>query len=303
MMRRRLQDSSPHAKATRKLRPMAHRERADAQKKEPVVPQQDALRFVPLGGLEEIGRNMMFFEHKDEIVIIDMGFQFPEEETPGIDYIIPNISYLESKKQNIKAVILTHAHLDHVGAVPYLMGKLGNPPIYTAAMTRGIIEKRQAEFPNAPKLKVHIIKNWDKIPLSKHFTAEFFGIAHTIPDAVGVVLHTPIGKVVHFADFRIDYDEEGTPHGLEDIKKVGEMGIHTFLIDSTNAIEGGHSLSERVVEKNLTDLFKKAEGRIIVTLFSSMVNRIGEILKIAEKLNRKVALNGRSMIDAINVAK
>src|SRR3989344_3454577 len=177
MMRRRLQDSAPHAKATRKLRPMAHRERADAQKKEPVVPQHDALRFVPLGGLEEIGRNMMFFEHKDEIVIIDMGFQFPEEETPGIDYIIPNISYLESKKQNIKAVILTHAHLDHVGAVPYLMGKLGNPPIYTAAMTRGIIEKRQAEFPNAPKLKVHIIKNWDKIPLSKHFTAEFFGIA------------------------------------------------------------------------------------------------------------------------------
>src|SRR3989344_1780660 len=127
MMRRRLQDSAPHAKATRKLRPMAHRERADAQKKEPVVPQHDALRFVPLGGLEEIGRNMMFFEHKDEIVIIDMGFQFPEEETPGIDYIIPNISYLESKKQNIKAVILTHANLDHVGAVPYLMGKLGNP--------------------------------------------------------------------------------------------------------------------------------------------------------------------------------
>lgn len=280
-----------------------HRENEEVGPKEGAVPAADALRFVPLGGLEEVGRNMMFFEYMDEIIVLDMGIQFPEEETPGIDYIIPNISYLESKKKNIKAVILTHAHLDHIGAVPYLMDKLGNPPIYTAALTKGMVEKRCAEFAQMPKLQIHVVKNWDKLAVSRHITVEFFGIAHTIPDTVGVILHTPVGRVVHFADFRVDYDLDGNPYGLEDIKKVGEMGIHTFLVDSTNAMREGHSLSERIVERNLEELFKKADGRIIVALFSSMVLRMGEILKIAEKLNRKVALNGRSLIDAVRLSK
>ncbi len=301
-MRRRLHDSSPHKQATQKLRAVAPRPQAGGAQK-PIVPQKDALRWVPLGGLEEIGRNMMFFEYDEEIVILDMGFQFPEEETPGIDYIIPNISYLESKKKNIKAIILTHGHLDHIGAVPYLIDKLGNPPIYTAALTRGMVEKKCAEFTHLPKLQIQIVKNWDKIAISKNLTLEFFAMAHTIPDTIGVIFHTPVGRMVHFADFRVDYDLEGNAHGLEDIKKVGAMGIHTLLIDSTNAIKSGKSLSEKIVEKNIEALLRGAEGRIIVTLFSSMVSRMGEIIKIAEKMNKKVALNGRSLIDAMRLSK
>ncbi len=127
---------------------------------------EEAVRFAALGGLEEVGRNMMFFEYRDEIIIIDMGLQFPEEDTPGIDYIIPNISYLEPKKENIKAIILTHAHYDHIGAIPYLVGKLGSPPIYASALTKEIIVKRQEEFTNAPKLNIEVIKDRDRVKLS-----------------------------------------------------------------------------------------------------------------------------------------
>ena len=265
--------------------------------------EDEKLRFVPLGGLEEVGRNMMFFEYKDEIVIIDMGLQFPEEETPGIDYIIPNISYLKGKKEKIKGVILTHAHLDHVGAVPYIIEDLGNPLIYTTAMTKGIIEKRQEEFPNAPRLKVEVVKNRDKAKISKYFEAEFFGVSHTVPDTTGVVLKTPVGNIVHFADFRIEYDEHDRPQGLDEFERIGKMGIHALLIDSTNAEEPGRSLSEKVVERNLEIIFRKCGGRIIIGIFASLVTRIAEIFKIAEKLDRKIAISGRSMKDNIQIAQ
>ncbi len=266
-------------------------------------PAHDALRLVPLGGLEEIGRNMSFLEYKDEIVIIDMGIQFPEEETPGIDYIIPNISSLIPKKQNIKAVVLTHGHYDHIGAVPYLIGKLGNPPVYTLPLTKAIIEKRQEEFVNAPKLNVVVVKHKDKVKISRYLELEFFSAEHPIPDNTGVVVKTPIGNIVHFSDFRLDYDIEGNPHGLDVIEKIGDLGIHTLMIDSTNAEEEGHSISERVVEENLEELFRKAEGRIIVATFSSMLTRVAEMIKIAEHLNRKVIVNGRSMKDNVQIAQ
>jgi ribonuclease J len=164
----------------------------------------NALRLVPLGGLEEIGRNCSFLEYKDEIVIIDMGLQFPEEETPGIDYIIPNVDYLEKKKKNIAAIILTHGHYDHIGAIPHVLARLGNPPIYATTITKAIIEKRQDDFPNSPKMNVKIVKNGDEIKLSNNMTALFFGVPHTIPETTGVMMKTPIGNVVHFADFRLD---------------------------------------------------------------------------------------------------
>ncbi len=236
--------------------------------------------------------------------MVDVGFQFPEEETPGIDYIIPNVAYLEERKQNIKAIFITHAHYDHIGAIPYLMGKLGNPPIYTAALSKGIIDKRQEEFTKAPKLNYQqIIKDKDKIHLSKYFEAEFFSVAHSIPDAFGFVLNTPIGKMAYIGDYKFDYDKEGQPKGLAEFKKIGEQKIHTLFLESTNADEPGYSLSERVVEKNLEEIFKKSSGRIIIAMFASLINRADEIIKIADRLGRKVALSGYSMQSNIQIAQ
>jgi ribonuclease J len=266
-------------------------------------PNPDAVRLVPLGGLEEIGRNCSFLEYKNEIVIIDMGLQFPEEETPGIDYIIPNVEYLEKKKQNIAAIILTHGHYDHIGALPHVLARIGNPPIYATSITKAIIEKRADDFPNAPKMNIQLVKDGDEIKLSNNFTALFFGVPHTIPETTGVLMKTPIGNIVHFADFRLDYDDEGNAHGLEEFEKLGKMGVHTFMVDSTAAERPGHSVSEKTVEKNLEEIFRAAEGRIAVATFSSLITRIAEIIKIAEKIGRKVALNGYSMKTNIAIAQ
>ncbi|MEK7574116.1 MAG: ribonuclease J [Patescibacteria group bacterium] len=264
---------------------------------------EEPLRWAALGGLEEVGRNMTFFEYRNEIIVIDVGFQFPEEETPGIDYIIPNISYLEERKQNIKAIIITHAHYDHIGAIPYLIEKLGNPPMYTAALTKEIVNKRQGEFPKAAKLNFQLIKDKDKIKFSKYFEAEFFGVAHNIPDTLGFVLNTPVGKMVYIGDFKFDYDKENQPKGIAELKKIGEQKIHTLFLESTNAEEPGYSLSERVVEKNLEELFKQASGRIIIALFASLINRIDEIIKIADRLGRHVALSGYAMKSNVQIAQ
>ena len=266
---------------------------------------QDTVRFVPLGGLEEIGRNCAFFEYKNEILVVDVGIQFPEEETPGVDYIIPNVEYLEQRKKNVVGIIFTHGHYDHIHALPYIIEKLGNPTIYTAALTKAIIERRFAEFPNLPKLKFQVVKNGDKVRISENFNAEFFDIDHTIPDGLGFVLNTPAGNMVHFGDFRLDIGKDGKPtlEGLEIFDKLGRMDIHTAFVDSTNSIREGHGISEKIVEENLEKLFKGAKGRIIVATFASLLSRLGEIITIAEKIGRKVALNGRSMKDNLQIAQ
>ena len=264
---------------------------------------KETVRFTALGGLEEIGRNCSFLEYQNEIAIIDVGIQFPEEETPGIDYIIPNISYLESKKQNIRAIIFTHGHYDHIHALPYLLEKLGNPIIYAAALTKALIEKRLEEFPNIPKPKFVVVKNGDVVKISENFTAEFFAISHTIPDAIGTIFDTPIGKLVHFGDFRVETDKSGRPQNLEVFERLGNMKIHSVFLDSTNSTREGHSLSEDTVEENLEQLFKKAAGRIIVGTFSSLLTRLAEIVKIADRLGRKIAINGRSMKDNFQIAQ
>lgn len=264
---------------------------------------RDGVRFIPLGGFEEIGRNMMVFEYKDEIIVIDAGLQFPEEETPGIDYIIPNIAYLEERKQHIKALIITHGHYDHIGAIPHIMGKLGNPTIFTTSISKEIIDKRQKDYPNAPKLNFEIIKAGENRQLSKSFKAEFFGITHNIPEGFGMVLDTPIGKIVHGGEFKFDYDVDGKPRGLDVWKKIGAQKIHTLFLESTGAEEPGYSVSERVVEQELEKLFKKAEGRIIVGTFASLLDRLAEIIKIAERLNRKIAISGMSMKTNIQITQ
>ena len=269
------------------------------------VYEKDTVRFIPLGGLEEIGRNCSFFEYKNEIVVVDVGIQFPEEETPGVDYIIPNVTYLEQRKKNIAGIIFTHGHYDHIHALPYIIEKLGNPTIYTAALTKAIIERRFAEFPNLPKLKFQVVKNGDKVRVSENFHAEFFDIAHTIPDGLGFILNTPAGNMVHFGDFRLETTKDGKPaaEGLEVFERLAKMDIHTAFLDSTNSIREGHGMSEKVVEESLEKLFTNAKGRIIVATFASLLTRLGEIIKIAEKIGRKVALNGRSMKDNLQIAQ
>lgn len=264
---------------------------------------EEPVKFVPLGGLEEIGRNMCYFEYGDEIIIIDAGIQFPEEATPGIDFIIPNVTALEAKKDKIRGLILTHAHFDHIGAVPYIIEKLGNPTIYTTDLTKGFVAKRQDDFPNVPKLNFRVVKAGDTVRLSEHFEAEFFNVDHTVPDTVGVVLKTPVGNMVHYADFRVNSDGKGNYEGLDTFKRIGKMGVHTLFIDSTNADQEGFSVSERIVEENLEKLFKQAEGRIILSTFASMISRLDEIISIAHRLGRKVAIAGRSMKEAIQIAQ
>lgn len=261
------------------------------------------LRWAALGGLEEVGRNMTFFEYRNEIIVVDMGLEFPAEETPGIDYIIPNITYLEERKQNIKAVIITHGHYDHIGAIPYLVEKLGNPPLYAAPLTKEFISKRQEEFSKLPPLRFSLVKSQDKIQLSRYFEAEFFDLAHNIPDTLGFLLKTPVGNMAYLGDFKFDYDKENQPKGLAELAKIGKQKIHTLFLESTNAEEPGYSLSERVVEKNLETIFKNSSGRIIIAIFASLINRIAEILKIAERLGRVVAFSGYSMRTNVQIAQ
>ena len=264
---------------------------------------RDTVHYVPLGGLEEVGRNCSFFEYNDEIVIIDMGIQFPAEETPGVDWIIPNTNYLEKKKKNICGLLITHGHYDHFGAVPYVLERLGNPPIYGTRLIKEILQKRLAEMPNVPKMRFIEIKNHDVVKLSEHFTAEFFGVSHTIPDTTAVALHTPSGILVHFADFRLDYDQEDTVQNLQEFERLSKLGVHSLFLDSTNATVEGHSVSEKLVESNLEKAFLDAKGRIILSTFASMITRMAEIIKIAENLGRKVIINGRSMKDNLEIAR
>ena len=291
-------------KTTRPMRSPRHNPKIIKKAPLPTRPQEKGvLRFAALGGLEEIGRNMSFFEYNDEIIIVDAGVQFPEEETPGIDFIIPNVSSLEPKKQNIKAIIITHAHFDHIGAIPYIIGKIGNPPIYATALAKEMILKRQSEFVNAPKLDIRVVKDKDVTRLSKYFEAEFFGVSHSVPDTTGFILKTPVGNMATFADFKVEADEQGKPKNIDELVLLGKRNIHTIFLDSTNAETPGWTIPEKVVEKNLEDLFLKAEGRIIVGIFSTLLNRIGEIIKIAEKLDKKVSFSGRSIKENFEIAR
>ncbi|MFA6897674.1 MAG: ribonuclease J [Patescibacteria group bacterium] len=263
--------------------------------------QQNKLRIIPLGGLGEVGKNMTVFEYGNEIIIVDMGLQFPEEDMPGIDYIIPNIEYLKGKERNIKGVFITHGHYDHIGAIPHLMPKLGNPPMYSSAMTAGIIQKRQEDYPNSP-VKVNVVDYDSKINLGT-FKVEFFHVNHTIPGVLGLVIHTPEGIIVHTADFKFDHSPiADKPADIGRIAQIGTKNILALMSDSTDAEVPGYSTSESDIQKVLDDIFVKAEGRIIVATFASLISRIQQIITLSEKYNRKLAIDGFSMRNNVEIA-
>lgn len=266
---------------------------------------EDTLRLIPLGGLGEVGRNMTLLEYKNSILIIDMGFRMPEETMPGIDYIIPDISYLLENKRykNVVGVVITHGHYDHVGAIPYIWNRIGNPPIYAAPLTKGIILKRQDEFKDQPKLDVNEVKDGSKIKLGV-FEIEFFKQNHSIPDNMGLLIRTPVGNIVHTSDFKFDnFPVNEKPTDFKKLESIAENGIHLLMCDSTGAEEPGHSLSEKDIFENMDKIFAGAKGRIIIATFSSLINRIQQAVTLSEKYNRKVGFIGHSMKSNVEVTK
>ncbi len=260
------------------------------------------IRIIPLGGVEEIGRNMTIIECGNDIVVIDAGLEFPVEETPGIDYIIPNTKYLESRKHKIRALIISHGHLDHTGAIPYIMDMIGNPTIYTTKLTKAMILKKQEEFPHAAKLRIEEVRSGDKIKLGA-LAARFFDITHTIPDAIGIIIETHIGNIIYPGDFKIETDAKGNPLQIDSYVKIGKENNLALLLESTNAEVPGFSIPEKTVQRNLEKIISEAKGRVITGTFSSLLERIIELIKIAEKYDRKVVIDGFSMKTNVEIAK
>jgi len=266
---------------------------------------KDSLKIIPLGGLGEVGRNMMLLEWKGDVLIVDMGFRLPEEDMPGVDYIIPNIEYLKDKKDKILGVVFTHGHYDHVGAVPYLLPKIWkeNLVFFASPLTRGIILKRQEDFPDQPKLKIKEVYDRSKISLGP-FSIEFVKMNHNIPDNFGIFIKTPIGNIFHTSDFKFDKNPiNDTPTDFNRLKEISKRKILLLMSDSTDAEEEGHSLSESQISKNLEAIIKNAKGRVIAATFASLINRIQQIISISEKYGRKVAVEGYSMKTNVEIAK
>lgn len=263
------------------------------------------LRIIPLGGNEEVGRNMTVFEYAGDIVILDMGMMFPEEDMPGIDYIVPNISYLKGKEKNIRGVILSHGHLDHIGAAPLLLNKLGNPPIIGRDMTLAMVKKKMEDFEkgSAQTLKTIRVKSVaDKITLGK-FAIEFFDVEHSIMDAVGVIIRTPHGTVIHPGDWTMEKDPSG--RDLIDYKELSKLpSPRILMLEALGAIVTNPSrTTEEEMYYNLEKLISGAPGKIIIGTFSSQIRRIGHILEYAGKIGKKVALDGYSMKMNVEIAK
>lgn len=265
--------------------------------------QDGILSIIPLGGLGEIGRNMIVLEYKGKILIIDIGLRFPEEDMPGIDFIIPDIKYLEGKEKNILGVIFSHGHYDHIGAVPYLIAKLQYPRLFAAPLTAGIIKKRQEEFTSLRKLDIQTVKSGYKVNLGP-FKVEFVKMTHNIPDTLGLFISTPVGNIFYTSDFKFDaeplYD---FPSDLNKLREIGKRKIMMLLSDSTGAENPGHSISEKTIQDNLEEIFKKAKGRIISATFASLINRVQQIIYLSEKYKRKVVIEGHSMKTNVEMSR
>ena len=261
------------------------------------------VKVIVLGGLEEVGRNMTLIESNGEIIIIDMGLQFPEEDMPGIDYIIPNISYLEDKMDWIKGVAITHGHYDHIGAIPHIMGRIGNPPMFTGKLTAGLIRKRNQEHKAAPKLKIKEIDENSVIKLGASFILRFTRVNHSIPDCFAIIVQTPLGRIIHTGDFKIDFTPvNDKPADLQKIAKIGKEGVMLLMSDSTDATHPGYQISESAIGEEIGKLMEKIEGRVIIGTFASQISRVQKILDLAKHYGRRVSLQGRSMNDNVEIA-
>jgi len=264
--------------------------------------EEGVIRIIPLGGVEEIGKNMTAIEIGDDIIVIDAGMHFSNEETPGVDYVIPNTTYLEEHKEKIRALFITHGHLDHIGGVPLVLSRIGNPPVYSRNLSILLMRKRQAEFPQLPAMKEHIVEKDDVITCGK-IKVRFFGVMHTVPDSMGIIVETKHGWIVNPGDYKLDQvDGVVTPQEEKEYSIFDKAKVLLLMTDSTNIENEGYALPEIKVHQGLENLIKRINGRIIIAAFASHITRLAYVVKIAEDLGKKIALDGRSMKTNIEVA-
>ncbi|MDD4923994.1 MAG: ribonuclease J [Dehalococcoidales bacterium] len=259
------------------------------------------LRIIPLGGFGEIGKNMTILEYGDEIIVIDAGLMFPEQDMLGIDLVIPDISYLLQNKEKIKAIFITHAHEDHVGALPYILPQL-NVPLYCTKLAKGLISGKLKERKALAGAELNVITFGEQINLGK-FRVEFFPVCHSIPDAAGLIIQTPIGTLVHTGDFKLDHTPVTGPQtDLSRLAQAGSQGVLLLFSDSTYAEVPGYTPSEKVVGEALENIIAKSKGRVIVTTFASLVTRVQQVIDAAVKHQRKVFIIGRSMTETVKIS-
>lgn len=262
---------------------------------------RDRLRIIPLGGLGEIGRNMMAVEYGNEIVVIDAGVLFPDENMPGVDFIIPDITYLVENKEKVKAVLITHGHEDHTGALPYVLPELG-APLYASRLTHGLIAVKLREHGHLKTSRLNVVEPHQPFKVGG-FRVEFFRVCHSIPDAMGIALTTPLGTIIHTGDFKIDHTPvDGQPTDFLKLAELASRGVLLLCSDSTYAEVEGYTLSERVVGEALDHVIAQAEGRVMVATFASLISRMQQVIDAAVKYGRKVAVVGRSMSNNLNMA-
>ncbi|MBP9772072.1 MAG: ribonuclease J [Candidatus Pacebacteria bacterium] len=267
-------------------------------------PEEGVLRFIPLGGVEEIGRNMTAIEYGDEIIVIDAGLQFGEVETPGVDFILPDVTYLRERKDKILGVFITHGHLDHIGAIPYVMEDMGNPPLYSRAFGALMIQKRQAEFPHVPTLNIKTVRGDERMQIGKHFTVNFFPISHAIPDSMGILIDTPVGTIAFIEDVRVDHvNGVATSKEIEHYARFKDKKMLLLTLDSTSVEKPGFSIPESYAIETIDKIMGEVSGRLIIGTFASNVERIIQMVLAVNKYNKKLVVDGRSMKSNLEIVK
>ena len=260
------------------------------------------IRLIPLGGLGEVGKNMMIVEYGDDIIIIDCGLMFPDDEMFGVDLVIPDTSYLMDKKQRIHGIFITHGHEDHIGALAYVLPMLDFPPIFATRLTQGLISVKLKEHKLLDKTIINVVTPGDQVPLGECLV-EIVRVNHSVPDAVALAIHTPIGTVVHTGDYKFDHTPtDGQPADFGTLARIGNQGVLVMMGDSTRVESPGYTPSERVINDSFDKIFANAPGRIIIATFASLLSRVQQVIDTASRYERVVALVGRSMVNNVQMA-
>ena len=269
------------------------------------IPRQEkgGVRVLFFGGVGEIGKNMYGIEYEDEIVLLDCGMKFAQNDTPGIDFIVPNIQYLEERKEKIKGLVISHAHLDHIGGISVVMNRIGNPPIFSRKLSIELIKNRQGEFENKEAIKYHEVEKSTVLKLGDNFTLTFFSVTHTIPDSMGIVIDTPVGAIVFTGDLKLTH-EDGVvgPEEIKEFAAIKKKNVLLTMADSTNAERPGFSLPEKRVVETIGKIIKETKGRVILSAFSTQIERTIRVIEHAIENGRKVIVQGRSMITNLTIA-